>query len=84
MKHNEDSRVKIPSLLHLTQLGYIYLSFKSLMWDIKTNIFPKTFIESIARIGKNKNIISKENQKLIQLSNWLFPLLMNGQVGVLG
>jgi len=51
MKYNEDSRVKIPSLLHLTRLGYTYLSLKGLSWDIKTNIFPKIFIESIARIN---------------------------------
>jgi len=51
MKHNEDSRVKIPSLLHLIRLGYTYLSLKDVSWDIKTNIFPKIFIESIARIN---------------------------------
>jgi len=51
MKHNEDSRVKIPSLLHLTRLGYTYLSLKDVSWDVKTNIFPKIFIESIARIN---------------------------------
>lgn len=28
MKHNEDSRVKIPALIHLTRLGYEYLSLK--------------------------------------------------------
>ena len=28
MKHNEDSRVKIPALIHLTCLGYEYLSLK--------------------------------------------------------
>lgn len=28
MPHNEDSRVKIPALLHFTRLGYEYLSLK--------------------------------------------------------
>lgn len=28
MKHNEDLRVKIPALIHLTRLGYEYLSLK--------------------------------------------------------
>ena len=28
MKFNEDSRVKIPALLHFTRLGYHYLSLK--------------------------------------------------------
>ena len=27
-KHNENSRVKIPALVHLTRLGYEYLSLK--------------------------------------------------------
>ncbi len=51
MKHNEDSRVKIPSLLHLTRLGYTYLSLKDVSWDIKTNIFPKIFTDNIAHIN---------------------------------
>lgn len=29
MKHNENSRVKIPALVHLTRLGYEYLSLKN-------------------------------------------------------
>jgi len=40
MVHNEDSRVKIPSILHLTRLGYSYLSLKGAKWDESTNIFP--------------------------------------------
>lgn len=28
MIHNENSRVKIPALVHLTRLGYEYLSLK--------------------------------------------------------
>jgi type I restriction enzyme R subunit len=28
MKHNENSRVKIPALIHLTRLGYKYISLK--------------------------------------------------------
>ncbi|WP_419764640.1 MAG: hypothetical protein ACNI28_12740 [Arcobacter sp.] len=39
MKYNEDTRVKIPSILHLTRLGYKYLSLKNSNWDINTNIF---------------------------------------------
>jgi type I restriction enzyme R subunit len=37
--HNEDSRVKIPTILHLMTLGYSYLSLKSQKWDESTNIF---------------------------------------------
>lgn len=63
MKHNEDSRVKIPSLLHLTRLGYTYLSLKDVSWDIKTNIFPKIFTENIAHIN---NIEEDEAYRVLE------------------
>lgn len=54
MTHNEDSRVKIPALLHLTRLGYTYLSLKEIdksNIDPKTNIFRDLFQESLLRIN---------------------------------
>ena len=51
MKFNEDSRVKIPCLLHLVSLGYEYLSLKNATWDEDTNIFPDLFKEAIAAIN---------------------------------
>lgn len=51
MIFNEDSRVKIPTILHLTRLGYKYLSLKGAIWDIETNIFTKVFQESISKIN---------------------------------
>ena len=51
MKFTEDSRVKIPTILHLIRLGYEYLSLKDAGWDIETNIFPDIFKESIARLN---------------------------------
>ena len=51
MKFNEDTRVKIPSILHLIRLGYTYLSLKSSRWDVSTNIFPDIFKASIAKIN---------------------------------
>ena len=51
--HNENSRVKIPAVLHLMRLGYDYLSLKNENWDKQTNIFPKIFIESLCRINPN-------------------------------
>lgn len=50
-KFNEDSRVKIPTILHLCRLGYEYLSLKHTNWDMDTNIFPDIFSESITRIN---------------------------------
>jgi type I restriction enzyme R subunit len=55
MIHNEDSRVKIPTILHLTRLGYKYLSLKDNVWDESTNIFTDVFKESIQRINPDLN-----------------------------
>ncbi|MFA7571951.1 MAG: type I restriction endonuclease [Sulfurimonadaceae bacterium] len=55
MKYNEDTRVKIPSILHLTRLGYNYLSLKNSSWDIDTNIFTDIFKASIEKINKSIN-----------------------------
>jgi len=51
MKFNEDSRVKIPSILHLTRLGYNYISLKTASWDEETNIFNDIFFKSIQKIN---------------------------------
>lgn len=52
MSFNEDSRVKIPTILHLMKLGYQYLSLKDAKWDIETNIFPELFHDAMMRINK--------------------------------
>ena len=53
MKFNEDSRVKIPTILHLMRLGYKYLSLKdpAVVWDKSTNIFTAIFHQSIKKIN---------------------------------
>lgn len=51
MKFTEDTRVKIPTILHLMRLGYGYLSLKDQSWDTDTNIFPELFKKSIAKIN---------------------------------
>ena len=51
MKFNEDSRVKIPAILHLSRLGYTYLSLKGLAWDETSNIVPSIFRTSVAAIN---------------------------------
>lgn len=57
MKFNEDSRVKIPTILHLMRLGYGYLSLKdpTVSWDESTNIFTDIFLQSIKRINLTLN-----------------------------
>ncbi len=51
MKFTEDTRVKIPVILHLIRLGYHYLSLKEQVWDKETNIFPNLFTAAIGRIN---------------------------------
>jgi type I restriction enzyme R subunit len=51
MKFNEDSRVKIPAILHLVRLGYNYVSLKELVWDDTCNIVPSFFCESLSAIN---------------------------------
>ncbi|MGY0216087.1 type I restriction endonuclease subunit R [Endozoicomonadaceae bacterium StTr2] len=49
----EDTRVKIPAILHLVRLGYEYLPLKDTSWDLETNIFKNIFKQSISRINGN-------------------------------
>jgi type I restriction enzyme R subunit len=51
MAFNENSRVKIPTILHLVRLGFEYLSLKNQSWDETTNIFTDIFYASIKRIN---------------------------------
>lgn len=53
MIHNENSRVKIPALVHLTRLKYDYLSLKQYNGGIcsETNIFKSLFWAGINRIN---------------------------------
>ncbi len=76
MKFNEDSRVKIPSILHLTRLGYKYLSLKNEVWNEETNIFTDVFIESIQRINHGL-----EKDKAKRLLNDVSLLLDNEDLG---
>ena len=51
MKFTEDTRVKIPAILHLIRPGYSYLSLKTQTWHKETNIFPDIFTPALARIN---------------------------------
>lgn len=51
MSFNENTRVKIPAILHLCKLGYSYLSLSKATLDESTNIFTDIFSESIRRIN---------------------------------
>lgn len=49
--YNEDSRVKIPALLHFMRLGYKYQSKKGANIDTRNNIFVDIFKDNIKKIN---------------------------------
>lgn len=57
MAFNENTRVKIPAILHLCRLGYDYLSLTNAKRDESTNIFTDLFSESIKRINPDLEYI---------------------------
>ncbi|ENM2832097.1 DEAD/DEAH box helicase family protein [Vibrio cholerae] len=64
MSFTEDSRVKIPTILHLMRLGYEYLSLKGIHWDKDTNIFPELFSSAVSRI--NPDMTSDDVARLLE------------------
>ncbi|MES2663050.1 MAG: type I restriction endonuclease [Pseudomonadota bacterium] len=63
MKFNEDSRVKIPTILHLVRLGYEYISLKDASWDLDSNIFPDIFKSAVKQI--NPSIDSDDANRVL-------------------
>jgi type I restriction enzyme, R subunit len=78
MKFNEDSRVKIPSILHLTRLGYEYISLKNSNWDEETNIFKDIFFKSIKDINESLKL---EDEDINRLYEDVSLLLENEDLG---
>lgn len=66
MAFNENTRVKIPAILHLCRLGYEYLSLATAKRDESTNIFTDVFMESIARLNPEigEDDIKREFEKI--------------------
>jgi len=62
MAFNEDTRVKIPAILHLCKLGYEYLSLVNAKRDEGTNIFTDIFEGSLLRINPD---IEKDDLKKV-------------------
>lgn len=65
MPFNEDSRVKVPAILHLVRLGYTYLSKDNAEWDCATNIFPEIFRESVRNINPDRALEDDELNRLL-------------------
>ncbi len=53
MAFNENSRVKIPAIMHLCSLGYEYLPLSKGSWDLNTNIFTDIFKSNFLRLNPN-------------------------------
>lgn len=51
MVFNENSRVKIPAILHLMKLGYEYIPLNQQIRREDTNIFESIFIENVFKIN---------------------------------
>lgn len=68
MGRPEDSRVKIPALVHFTRLGYTYMSIKDkksgVDYDADTNIFYALFTDAINRIN-GKKLTIEDSKKII-------------------
>lgn len=91
-KFDENSRVKIPALVHSTRLGYKYISVKEEknQIDENTNIFKDIFKESLSNI--NKDITEKQISELLNEINILinnedlgkafYSILINGYKGI--
>ncbi|WP_257670922.1 type I restriction endonuclease [Parapedobacter tibetensis] len=56
MAFNENSRVKIPALLHLIKLGYTYIPLREQIRRDDTNIFESIFLESLQKINSSAQL----------------------------
>lgn len=91
--HNENSRVKIPALVHFTRLGYEYVSLNdySGIIDESTNIFVDMFRNAINRIN-GTHLSSADVQKIVaelkivlsndDLGKAFYKLLLSGFNGL--
>ena len=90
---SENTRVKIPALVHATRLGYKYLSLKEYKNEIdeETNIFKSIFKENINRINdlelSDADITKLINELSISLANddlgrQFYKCLINGYKGI--
>jgi type I restriction enzyme R subunit len=64
MAFNENTRVKLPGILHLCRLGYTYLPLKNAKRDESSNIFTDIFIQSLKKI--NQNITQDDIDKTLE------------------
>jgi type I restriction enzyme R subunit len=67
MAYNEDTRVKIPAILHLTRLGYTYFSLKNSEFtiDTDTSIITNIFTKQLNKLNPN----ATEDELYAELTN---------------
>ena len=87
--HNENSRVKIPALVHFTRIGYRYISIKDYTGPIDgdTNIFVDLLRSSINRLNGTE-LSLEDTQKIVDelklmldnddLGRAFYTVLLNG------
>ena len=68
--YNENSRVKIPALVHFARLGYTYQSIKQYKLaeneiDADTNIFVLFFHKALNKLN-NREVTLEETRKIIE------------------
>lgn len=76
MAFNENTRVKIPAILHLCRLGYKYISLKDAKWNIQTNIFVDIFNDSIKKMN-----VDVDDEKIKRLYDKINLALDNEDLG---
>ncbi len=95
MGRPEDKYVKLPAIIHLTRLGYTYVSIKNMAagkdWDKDTNIFYGAFAEALSDINnepfdrqKAESLINELKIRLDtdDLGRSFFNALQNGIDGI--
>jgi type I restriction enzyme R subunit len=74
MSFNENTRVKIPALLHLTRLGYVYFSLKdkNYLFNPETNIITNIFTQQIKMLNPEAtaDAIAQELQNIQEELNY--------------
>ncbi|HPS86754.1 MAG TPA: type I restriction endonuclease [Spirochaetota bacterium] len=66
MSFNENTRVKIPAILHLCRLGYNYISLAGAVRDESTNIFTEIFSKSIKKINEAADLQDDDIKRLLE------------------
>lgn len=72
-KFDENSRVKIPALVHLTRLNYRYVSYRKSEYliDAETNIYKKGFQAALNKINHANFAVSDVDAIIRELKNFL-------------